>query len=1041
VTVRFRAGIPDLVVETVLVEVAHFEATVLTVRGLGTFPGVVLDLPRKNEAEHKLQLDAAAKRLQMLPVVSSSASADERSEALDTQLFPSKPGSAVGFGRSKTASGVTDVVEPTLSARSQHPEVPAMEDMIQKRLATDEYPWVVISIDSRPTTTRPLRLGGQGVAMDFSQDFDLEFEVDRHYLCEVLLKSGGQTPAPSHRPPISPQRRKIGIDTSPVTAAYYVCDFGHIALGQMSTRKIVIHNCCSESVSLYLDKKLLRENGFLVEPDSIKPLAVGKNCMLQVSACRARDEAEGTLELEWNLPVRGGPNYKVQLLADFVLPDLVLSHESIDFGRLIVGRKKRVTIELQNTKAVPVEWAYVEPKDKYGRESVFDLVPATGILQPGERKLLTVSFAPIGAQTFSGILQIRMRDNQRRKSINVLGRGDVLRLEVRPSNSYQLGPVMPNSEGCSEEFWLVNPTDYPIEVFSTEFDQKYLAEERALADYDGWKQRGMAEVAVRQPGDGTWQEVATQVVQLRKQRIQEAQQAKEAAEAGDVTQPVPEDRDPAEVEKEAALQARADEELAALQAIVERPERQEMDSSLYPYRVKDGERVNAVLVGPPKSGMSSLARQMAKEDQRAILTMDDVIQWLKQGPDFLHDDWTARSIQRRLEGGRSLTVSEAAHVFKRRVELPDCNTGFILDGAFSSQLSPQEVLQVVLEAVPAEKVILITVDLPNTTETPPVEGVEDKEPQTAPEVDAHAPAAPAAPAPSAQGEALGQLYNALASGLKVHSQALRAQVPALEAVLKTAEANLAHAQAAEAAAALQATMDPAAEEEADVPPVDHQAALQEAKKAHFVAQRNLELLQAELESSESNQTWKPPEVEVDPETQAAIEAAKEAQQAAAKARAKSKPKPGDVPEEPEKPLADLAVEHVAKTYMDLQQLAVETFQRHNEHCRENEEERRREQERRRRQQKAAAQTAKEAQRRGPKGPPVEPIDLTASDYEPMMEDWHAPTEIQALAFCPLPFDEYAEPMREILPEPAIPTEPPLPPPSLVQSIVAPGDRP
>lgn len=30
-----------------------------------------------------------------------------------------------------------------------------------------------------------------------------------------------------------------------------------------------------------------------------------------------------------------------------------------------------------------------------------------------------------------GILQIRMRDNQRRKSINVLGRGDVLRLEVR----------------------------------------------------------------------------------------------------------------------------------------------------------------------------------------------------------------------------------------------------------------------------------------------------------------------------------------------------------------------------------------------------------------------------------------------------------------------------------------------------------------------------------------------------------------------------------------------------------------------------------
>eukprot|EP00435_Cladocopium_sp_Y103_P050597 s494_g15.t1 len=299
------------------------------------------------------------------------------------------------------------------------------------------------------------------------------------------------------------------------------------------------------------------------------------------------------------------------------------------------------------------------------------------------------------------------------------------------------------------------------------------------------------------------------------------------------------------------------------------------------------------------------------------------------------------------------------------------------------------------------------------------------------------------------GQALGQLYHALANGLKAHSQALRAELPALEAVLKTAEANLAQAQQAQAKAkaaaeaALQATMDPAApvEEEAEVAPEDHLAAVQEAKKAHFAAQRDLELLQAELDSSESNQNWKPPEVEVDPETQAAIEAVKEAQQAAAKARAKSKPKPGDADEVPEQPLADLAVEHLAKTYMDLQQLAIETFQRHNEHCRENEEERQRDQERRRRQQKAAAQTAKEAHRRGPKGPPVEPIDLTASDYEPMMEDWHAPTEIRALPFCPLPFDDYAEPMREILPEPAVPTEPPLPSPSLVQSIMAPPDRP
>eukprot|EP00913_Durusdinium_trenchii_P031053 g29081.t1 len=322
-------------------------------------------------------------------------------------------------------------------------------------------------------------------------DFDLEFEVDRHYLCEVLLKSGGaQNTSP--RPPISPQRRTHGIDTTPVTAAYYVCDFGHIALGQVSTRKITIHNCCSEPVAMFLDKKLLRDNDFLVEPDSLKTLPAGKSFQLQVSACRARDEAEGP------------------------------SH----------GFSRNGFRDYMTCMTLATTEAYVEHKDKYGRESVFDLVPSHGILEPGERKLLTVSFAPIGAQVFTGTLQIRMRDNQRRKSINVQGRGDVLRLEVRPSLSYQLGPVMPNSEGCSEEFWLVNPTDYPIE---------------AGQQGAGFRVLGVTSARVAWRTDPV--QVARRVVEVRKARQEEERKAKEEAPAGDVTQPLEEARDPAELER------------------------------------------------------------------------------------------------------------------------------------------------------------------------------------------------------------------------------------------------------------------------------------------------------------------------------------------------------------------------------------------------------------------------------------------------------------------------------------------------------------
>ncbi|CAE7574242.1 HYDIN, partial [Symbiodinium sp. CCMP2456] len=300
-------------------------------------------------------------------------------------------------------------------------------------------------------------------------------------------------------------------------------------------------------------------------------------------------------------------------------------------------------------------------------------------------------------------LQIRMRDNQRRKSIVVTGRGDVLRLEVRPSLSYTLGPVMPNGEGCSEEFWLVNPTDYPIEVFSTEFDEKHLAEERALADYDGYH-RGIAEVPLRQPGDGMWKQVASRVVEIRKARKEEAEAAKAAKEEEEEEQPPPE----ADPEAE-ALEARAAEELVALEAIAEQPDPpEEMDASIYPYRVNGPDRVNAILVGPPKSGMSTLARILSKEDSRRLLKIDAVLDWAREAPPCLHNDWNARTTGKKLQGGQAVTVREVAHLLKKRSQLADCNTGIILDGLESQHLQPKEVVEAMIEAFRDEKVVLIT---------------------------------------------------------------------------------------------------------------------------------------------------------------------------------------------------------------------------------------------------------------------------------------------------------------------------------------------
>ena len=45
------------------------------------------------------------------------------------------------------------------------------------------------------------------------------------------------------------------------------------------------------------------------------------------------------------------------------------------------------------------------------------------------------------------------------------------------STMLEFGPVLPFSSGASQEVTVSNPTAYPIEFYSLEFDSQYLLEE------------------------------------------------------------------------------------------------------------------------------------------------------------------------------------------------------------------------------------------------------------------------------------------------------------------------------------------------------------------------------------------------------------------------------------------------------------------------------------------------------------------------------------------------------------------------------------
>ena len=57
------------------------------------------------------------------------------------------------------------------------------------------------------------------------------------------------------------------------------------------------------------------------------------------------------------------------------------------------------------------------------------------------------------------------------------------------------------------DFQLINPTDYPIEVYSVEFDDQWFAEEEMLLGAEEYVEDVMV-LPPRAPGEPLWEEVA-----------------------------------------------------------------------------------------------------------------------------------------------------------------------------------------------------------------------------------------------------------------------------------------------------------------------------------------------------------------------------------------------------------------------------------------------------------------------------------------------------------------------------------------------------
>uniref|UniRef100_A0A8B9BFH4 HYDIN axonemal central pair apparatus protein n=1 Tax=Anser brachyrhynchus TaxID=132585 RepID=A0A8B9BFH4_9AVES len=286
----------------------------------------------------------------------------------------------------------------------------------------------------------------------------------------------------------------------------YVLDFGYVILGNIPAHIVKVTNTGQFPVSFHADGRVLRDTGFTVELDRVRNLPY---CETETFEVRFDPQSAslplGAVDVLLPIKVAGGPTFHICLRATVTLPSLSLSRDRLEFSSVQCGQCREETIQLHNQFQVPCKWfiTMTEPVKKVDKHlpasvrrklqqeakakpCVFEALPLAGDLAPGQRCNVRVRFSPTEERSYRSELKINICQSSQHFQLPVSGHGLEPQLEFNPP-VLELGPLLPYSSGAEGTVVVKNPCEFPIEFYSLEFDQQYLAEEqilRVLKDYN-----------------------------------------------------------------------------------------------------------------------------------------------------------------------------------------------------------------------------------------------------------------------------------------------------------------------------------------------------------------------------------------------------------------------------------------------------------------------------------------------------------------------------------------------------------------------------
>lgn len=714
VIVRLQPGIPELFEESIVLEIAHFQPIKFKLFGCGTFAAVTLDLPREIHPSSAMWNGAPNWRELM-----KRARLNVAQKTLDPVI--KGDGSRQSLCNSATLANTFDVQSTTTNTHLGN-EKTSLVGTVSAPLNTK------ILNQCCEVPNSPVR----GVVAPLLNELDIEFEACRLLFSDYLtsqkiseasmkavasiepqdensnedektVEGTGLTIKPTHPFPSKSDgkaKKNRGTEVIPFTLSKYSLDFGNVVAGTHKIKQFSVTNIGHGSASFQLDRNLARSKGFHIEPERVVRLPERESIKFSVTFHARKNIKRGLLVAQLPIVIKNGPPCIAVLRAHVTVPDISISADHIDFGKIAVSTSRTMFTQLQNVSAVPTEWTFTKPIGLIKDVENFHFTPQKGILLPGAKANIQIEFVPNEGRHFHLKLPVKVTLNSKTRSIMCRGEGSELRISFHPP-LVELGPILPCAPPEEQLVEIRNDSDYAVEVISLDFDPTYRQDEALLRSLNAFTSEKMLRLPVRAPGKSIAKYVAENFLEV----------------AG-VTETDSDSADPPGLTSEDKTYAK--EPNSPVEVVA--------DFSTAPRM-----GIDYILVGPPRCGKSTQACLLAKKEALVVWTIDGAIQSVAAGEGplaaatrkALEDDPFENDtvLSETPEVGEGNTQTEIVpegiteklvplldQIILWRLAQPDLKKGSVLDSFENSYLSIEETIKCCLKALVTVRIIVLDFD-------------------------------------------------------------------------------------------------------------------------------------------------------------------------------------------------------------------------------------------------------------------------------------------------------------------------------------------